>query len=317
MCPAAPVLRPSYSEWRDFASYVRRVEPTICEYGGCQIVPPPEWQHLLASQTSRATSAPTAPALPASLARTQITPIRQHLAGHSLHGFSAVMELLDPGALLVLPRARLRPEPRPRPWTLDPEPLALDPWRRCPSRPSSPPPRRRPAHLTSAEERDAHFWRRPTAAPAPVYGADASELGSLFAPELREWNLGALPGGPAHDLTQSLPMAIPGLNRSMLYIGQWRSFFALHTEDCELQVAPTPTLTPTLTPTPTITDRGLRAAGRRARARERERERESTPPCLPSTHAPRHAVRAASFASARPSPPSRPPDAPLRLRLRG
>lgn len=49
------------------------------------------------------------------------------------------------------------------------------------------------------------------------------------------WNLDKLPSGVEHDLTQSLPMAIPGLNRSMLYFGQARAFFALHTEDCELQ----------------------------------------------------------------------------------
>ena len=89
----------------------------------------------------------------------------------------------------------------------------------------------------SPEDLDAKFWRGVAARPSPLYGADTSEAGSLFEPALREWNLGALPGGVDHDLTQELPMAIPGLNRSMLYFGSWRSFFALHTEDCELQGA--------------------------------------------------------------------------------
>jgi len=85
-----------------------------------------------------------------------------------------------------------------------------------------------------SEELDARFWRGVAGAPPAVYGADSSELGSLFDDDLKEWNLGKLPGGPANDLTQALP-PIPGLNRSMLYFGRWRSFFAMHTEDCELQ----------------------------------------------------------------------------------
>lgn len=90
---------------------------------------------------------------------------------------------------------------------------------------------------SSVEELDAKFWRQAASPSSAMYGADTSEAGSLFEPTLTEWNLSALPGGVDHDLTQSLPMALPGLNRSMLYFGRWRSFFAMHTEDSELQGA--------------------------------------------------------------------------------
>jgi hypothetical protein len=86
------------------------------------------------------------------------------------------------------------------------------------------------AASATPEELDAKFWRGIAARPSPLYGADATEAGSLFDPELKEWNLSALPGGVENDLTQSLPMAIPGLNRSMLYFGRWRSFFAMHSD---------------------------------------------------------------------------------------
>lgn len=88
-----------------------------------------------------------------------------------------------------------------------------------------------------ARELEAKFWRGLAAGPAALYGADSSEAGSLFPPSLSVWNLSRLPGGVDDDLLQALPEPIPGLNRSMLYCGAWRSLFAMHTEDCELQGA--------------------------------------------------------------------------------
>ena len=207
-CPDAPVLRPTFEEWADFATYVQSIEPAIRPFGGCQIIPPPGWEH-------QATLART-PGVPegqsaashrlaerlAAAPETRIKPIRQHVVGRS-GIFQAVMELMDAVPLhdFVADSSR------------DAAPAAATP-----------------------EELDSRFWRHIAGAPAPVYGADASELGSLFEPNMKEWHLGALPGGPMNDLTQSLP-PIPGLNRSMLYFGRWRSFFAMHTEDCELQGA--------------------------------------------------------------------------------
>ena len=137
-------------------------------------------------------------------ATTTITPLKQHVAG-SNGRFQATMELLDA--------------------------VKLDGFMETAE--DAPP----SIAAGGPEECDARFWRAAAAPPTPIYGADASEQGSLFDPSLREWNLGALPGGVEHDLTQALPMAIPGLNRSMCYFGRWRSFFGLHTEDCELQGA--------------------------------------------------------------------------------
>ena len=191
--PAAPVLRPTYEEWHDFAAYVRQITPLIERFGGCQVIPPPEWKHQ------------SVPPLSTGLeTKTKITPIRQHV--HGKNGkFQSVMEWCDPQPLDNFIADAV---------AADATIAGLEP-----------------------EDLDAKFWRFVAAPPASLYGSDSSEAGSLFDPELKEWNLGALPGGVDHDLTQSLPMAIPGLNRSMLYFGRWRSFFALHTEDCELQGA--------------------------------------------------------------------------------
>ena len=201
-CAPAPIFHPSHEEWKDFASYVRSIEPSIREYGGCQIVPPPEWAHFRASGATSPRQQ-----LERRLSEHEgacIKPIKQHVAGRDGR-FSAVMELLDPTKLSDFLAAAAE------------APAAV--------------------RAAGPEECDARFWRGVAGGAPANYGADASELGSLFDASMDEWNLGALPGGPEHDLTQSLPMAIPGLNRSMLYIGQWRSFFAMHTEDCELQGA--------------------------------------------------------------------------------
>lgn len=199
--PPAPIFRPSYEEWKDFAAYVRMITPQIERYGACQVIPPPEWEHkpVQPRTTSRGSEQ----------AKTEITPIRQHVAGTE-GKYQAVMEQCDETDLgkfvadSVTASAKI-------------EDAVAD---GC-----------------TPEDLDAKFWRSAAARPSPLYGADTSEAGSLFDPAMKVWNLGALPGGADNDLTQSLPMAIPGLNRSMLYFGQWKSFFALHTEDCELQGA--------------------------------------------------------------------------------
>ena len=199
--PAAPILRPTYEEWKDFAAYVRKITPEIAAFGGCQVIPPQEWAHEPVKP--RATSRSAA----AEATATKITPIRQHVVGRD-GKFQAVMEWCDATKLDEFVTDSVAASKR----------VAEDAG--C-----------------SPEDLDAKFWRAAASTPSPLYGADTSEAGSLFDPSLEVWNLGALPGGPSNDLTQSLPMAIPGLNRSMLYIGQWRSFFAMHTEDCELQGA--------------------------------------------------------------------------------
>ncbi|KAL1527961.1 hypothetical protein AB1Y20_009332 [Prymnesium parvum] len=96
---------------------------------------------------------------------------------------------------------------------------------------------RAPGDRLSAAEMEAKFWHSIAGGAPALYGSDSSEVGSLFPRELRVWNLSKLPGGVENDLLQALHDPIPGLNQSMLYFGTWKSFFALHTEDCELQGA--------------------------------------------------------------------------------
>ncbi len=207
-CPDAPILRPTLEEWADFAVFVQSIEPAIRRFGGCQIIPPAGWEHH--ATLARTCGVPEGQSAAshrlmerlAAAPTTRIKPIRQHVGGRAGR-FEAVMQLMD-----AVPLQRFVADS-----VKDAAPAGATP-----------------------QELDSRFWRGVAGAPSAVYGADASELGSLFDASLNEWNLGALPGGPAHDLTQSLP-PIPGLNRSMLYFGRWRSFFAMHTEDCELQGA--------------------------------------------------------------------------------
>ena len=42
-------------------------------------------------------------------------------------------------------------------------------------------------------------------------------------------------GRSARHLLQEAAVRMPGLNSPMVYLGAWRSFFALHAEDAELQ----------------------------------------------------------------------------------
>ena len=106
-----------------------------------------------------------------------------------------------------------------------------------------------PSRELTAAEIESKFWRGVAGGPPALYGADSSEVGSrrlpcvahdhslqpartaalqvgsLFPPELQQWNLAALPGGIDNDLLQALPDPIPGLNQSMLYFVRalWRS----------------------------------------------------------------------------------------------
>tara|TARA_B100000524_G_scaffold286320_1_gene161567 strand:- start:357 stop:2033 length:1677 start_codon:yes stop_codon:yes gene_type:complete len=91
-----------------------------------------------------------------------------------------------------------------------------------------------PEVVASTEIAESKFWRGLSAS-APLYGAD-SDIGTCFdARTAGQWNLGSLPAGPSGDLLQHAPLSIPGLNKPMLYYGAWKTFFALHTEDSELQ----------------------------------------------------------------------------------
>eukprot|EP00966_Prymnesium_polylepis_P051342 1188250-Prymnesium_polylepis.1 len=55
----------------------------------------------------------------------------------------------------------------------------------------------------SADDLGAKFWRGVAGGAAPLYGADSSEIGSLFPPDLKTWNLSALPAGVDNVLLQA------------------------------------------------------------------------------------------------------------------
>lgn len=75
-------------------------------------------------------------------------------------------------------------------------------------------------------ELERRFWSS-TLSNAPLYGADSP--GTLFDAECSSWNVGNLP-----SLLHTLDHSIMGVSLPFLYWGQWKSMFAIHSEDCDL-----------------------------------------------------------------------------------
>lgn len=87
------------------------------------------------------------------------------------------------------------------------------------------------AVLTNQIDADRAFWRSlGVSKTSAQYGADQS--GSLFGrdPSAGKWNLNSLDS----VLALGLPPGLGGVTSPMLYFGQWRSLFAWHTEDMDL-----------------------------------------------------------------------------------
>eukprot|EP01033_Poteriospumella_lacustris_P014105 gene14105-10078_t len=81
-------------------------------------------------------------------------------------------------------------------------------------------------------ERERRFWKYilgNSGFGVPMYGADVP--GTLFdgTESHPSWNLNHL-----DNMLQELPMILPGVNTTMLYIGSWRAMFAFHVEDMDL-----------------------------------------------------------------------------------
>lgn len=75
-------------------------------------------------------------------------------------------------------------------------------------------------------ELERRFWSS-TLSNAPLYGADSP--GTLFDEGCTSWNVGNLP-----SLLHTLDHSIMGVSLPFLYWGQWKSMFAIHSEDCDL-----------------------------------------------------------------------------------
>ncbi|KAG5847196.1 hypothetical protein ANANG_G00123450 [Anguilla anguilla] len=74
------------------------------------------------------------------------------------------------------------------------------------------------------------YWRNLTFV-SPIYGADIS--GSLYDPDVAEWNIGHL--NTVLDMVeQESGIVIEGVNTPYLYFGMWKTTFAWHTEDMDL-----------------------------------------------------------------------------------
>ncbi|XP_038132391.1 lysine-specific demethylase 4A isoform X2 [Cyprinodon tularosa] len=81
-----------------------------------------------------------------------------------------------------------------------------------------------------SEELERRFWKNLTFNP-PLYGADVS--GTLFDPDLSEWNLSRL--NTILDAVETEDgLKIKGVTSPCLHFGMWKSATAWHTEDMDL-----------------------------------------------------------------------------------
>ncbi|XP_077463699.1 lysine-specific demethylase 4A isoform X2 [Stigmatopora argus] len=80
------------------------------------------------------------------------------------------------------------------------------------------------------DELERKFWKNLTFNP-PLYGADVS--GSLYDPDVSEWNIGHL-NTILDTVEHESGVKIKGVNTPYLYFGMWKAAFAWHTEDMDL-----------------------------------------------------------------------------------
>ncbi|KAJ8270923.1 hypothetical protein GJAV_G00120800 [Gymnothorax javanicus] len=80
------------------------------------------------------------------------------------------------------------------------------------------------------EELERKYWKNLTFN-APIYGADVN--GSLYDPEVKEWNIGHL-NTILDTVERDSGIVIEGVNTPYLYFGMWKTTFAWHTEDMDL-----------------------------------------------------------------------------------
>ncbi|XP_051929796.1 lysine-specific demethylase 4A isoform X3 [Hippocampus zosterae] len=80
------------------------------------------------------------------------------------------------------------------------------------------------------DELERKFWKNLTFNP-PLYGADVS--GSLYDPDVSEWNIGRL-DTILDTAEHESGVKMKGVNTPYLYFGMWKAAFAWHTEDMDL-----------------------------------------------------------------------------------
>lgn len=227
-----PVFLPTMAEFKDFAKFIRDIEPYGMETGIAKVVPPKEWVDKL-------------PKLDEHVKSIKIkNPIMQNISGR--------------GGLFRLQNIEKQK-------TYD-----ISQWKSvCEDKDHQPPSKRgaarrgresgdnvkvkseepdisRPNHWHSnaisdsfdyrfddsefeperCEELEKAYWRSLTYN-QPMYGADMP--GSLFDDSVKYWNVPKL-----DNILNQLNVRIPGVNTAYLYCGMWKSTFAWHLEDMDL-----------------------------------------------------------------------------------
>lgn len=227
-----PVFFPTMAQFKDFAKFIRDIEPYGMETGIAKVVPPKEWVDKL-------------PKLDEHVKSIKIkNPIMQNISGrgglfrlqniekqktYDISQWKSVCEDKDhqpPSKRGAARRGRdsgdnakvKSEEPdisRPNHWHSNAISDSFD-YRFDDSE----------FEADRCEELEKAYWRSLTYN-QPMYGADMP--GSLFDDSVKYWNVPKL-----DNILNQLNVRIPGVNTAYLYCGMWKSTFAWHLEDMDL-----------------------------------------------------------------------------------
>eukprot|EP00891_Asterochloris_glomerata_P004705 jgi/Astpho2/4705/e_gw1.00067.210.1_t len=116
---------------------------------------------------------------------------------------------------------------------LEQRPMSLSDFQKLAKAPHNQAPKKELDALHTLEGRNAmerRYWKS-VATLNPIYGADVP--GSLFDPDVKQWNVAKLDSLLTRVLEKS-GKKLPGVNTPYLYFGMFRATFAWHTEDLDL-----------------------------------------------------------------------------------
>ncbi|CAE6482174.1 unnamed protein product [Rhizoctonia solani] len=265
-----PVFRPTLDDFSDFERYMERIEPWGRRSGIVKVIPPKEWRDRLSSTNHRLGAVKLKnPIEQHFIGRTGLFRQQNEERRHTYSVRDWATLCARDGLRAPSPREIVQQELNSRrskrtrkgeDAVEDEEERAalVDALRTLDTRKSAP----RPSNIATTHDADAefydtidplsewlpentlpedytpavcraferHFWRNCGLGKDPMYGADMQ--GTLFDPEMRQWNVACLP----NLLERVMPDGekIPGVNTPYLYFGMWRATFAWHVEDMDL-----------------------------------------------------------------------------------
>nr|CAE47960.1 jumonji family transcription factor, putative [Aspergillus fumigatus] len=224
-----PVFKPTMDQFRDFQSFIGKVDHYGMRSGIIKVIPPKEW---LDAQ----------PPLDEAVKKIRVkNPIMQEFHGshgtytqanierqrtYNLPQWKALCEESKPPADDVLEKTK--PEGPPTPVSPESNPgdnidsVDEEAFKNFDYRIHD----QEEYTQERCEELETAYWKS-LMFNNPLYGADMP--GSLFDDSTTSWNVAKLP-----NLLDVIGQKVPGVNTAYLYLGMWKATFAWHLEDVDL-----------------------------------------------------------------------------------